>query len=103
MRNELIELYKLACENPNDKDIVQAYQLAKKHIGPQIAIHEALGKDEIISKYNALCEAVHKAMGRTAACDKKQTNEQLVADIAYLKRLLVEARDEVDRMREKTK
>ena len=23
MRNELIELYKLACENPNDKDIVQ--------------------------------------------------------------------------------
>ena len=87
MRNELIELYKLACENPKDVDIVQAYQLARERIGPQIAINEALEKDDIISKYNALCEAVHKAMGRTAACDKKQTNDQLIADVAYLKRL----------------
>ena len=41
----------------------------------------------LLTKYNALCEAVHKAMGRTAACDKKQTNDQLIADVAYLKRL----------------
>lgn len=41
----------------------------------------------LLTKHNALCEAVHKAMGRTAACDKKQTNDQLIADVAYLKRL----------------
>ena len=41
----------------------------------------------LLTKYNALCEAVHKAMGRTAACDKKQTKDQLIADVAYLKRL----------------
>lgn len=52
----------------------------------------------LLARHNALREAVHKAMGRTADCDKKQTNEQLIADVAYLKRLLVDARGEVDRL-----
>ena len=43
--------------------------------------------DNLAVEHTALCEAVHKAMGRTAACDKKQTNDQLIADVAYLKRL----------------
>lgn len=45
MRNELIDLYKLACANPQDKDIVRAYQSARDRIGPQIAIHEAIDND----------------------------------------------------------
>ena len=39
------------------------------------------------TRHNALVEAVHKAMDRTVDCDKKQTNDQLIADVAYLKRL----------------
>ena len=58
MRNELIDLYKLACANPQDKDIVRAYQSAKDRIGPQIAIHEALDNDALRARHNALREAV---------------------------------------------
>ena len=39
------------------------------------------------ARHAALVEAVHKAMDRTVDCDKKQTNDQLIADVAYLKRL----------------
>jgi hypothetical protein len=52
----------------------------------------------LLARHNALVEAVHKAMDRTADCDKKQTNEQLVADVVYLKRLLVDARAEVNKL-----
>ena len=69
---------------------------------PEWAFRAAEMINELQDRYGTLAEAVHKAMGRTASCDKKQTNEQLVADITYLKRLLVEARAEVDRMQEKT-
>jgi hypothetical protein len=48
------------------------------------------------ARHNALVEAVHGAMGRTVDCDKKQTNEQLVSDIIYLKRLLTEAQTRND-------
>ena len=41
----------------------------------------------ILARHNALVEAVHKAMDRIVDCDKKQTNDQLIADVAYLKRL----------------
>lgn len=41
----------------------------------------------LLARHNALREAVHKAMDRTADCDKKQTDDQLIADVAYLKRL----------------
>ena len=41
----------------------------------------------LLSRHNALVEVVHKAMDRTVGCDKKQTDEQIIADIAYLKRL----------------
>ena len=47
MRNELIDLYKLACANPQDKDIARAYQSARDRIGPQIAIHGALDNDAL--------------------------------------------------------
>lgn len=40
----------------------------------------------LLARHNALVEAVHKAMDRTADCDKKQTDDQLIADVAYLKR-----------------
>ena len=39
------------------------------------------------ARHNALVEAIHKSMDRTAECDKKQTDNQLIADIAYLKRI----------------
>lgn len=39
------------------------------------------------ARHNALREAVHKAMDRTVGCDKKQTDNQLIADVAYLKRI----------------
>jgi len=42
---------------------------------------------KVEARHNALVEAVHKAMDRTVDCDKKQTNDQLIADVAYLKRL----------------
>ena len=51
MRNELIDLYKLACANWQDKDIVRAYQRAKDRIGPQIAIHEALDNDDFRARF----------------------------------------------------
>ena len=41
----------------------------------------------ILARHNALVEAIHKAMERTADCDKKQTDDQIIADVAYLKRL----------------
>ena len=41
----------------------------------------------LLARHNALREAVHMAMDRTAGCDKKQTDDQLIADVAYLKRL----------------
>ena len=47
MRNELIDLYNLACANPQDKDIVRAYQSAADRIGPAIAIHEVLDNDAL--------------------------------------------------------
>ncbi len=51
MRNELIDLYKLACANPKDKDVVRAYQRARDRIGPQIAIHEALDNDNFRARF----------------------------------------------------
>lgn len=42
---------------------------------------------DLLARHNALVEAVHKAMDRTADCDKKQTDDQIIADVAYLKRL----------------
>ncbi len=39
------------------------------------------------ARHNALRESIHKAMERTVGCDKKQTDDQLIADVAYLKRL----------------
>lgn len=41
----------------------------------------------LLASHNALREAIHKAMERTVGCDKKQTDDQLIADVAYLKRL----------------
>ena len=41
----------------------------------------------LLARHNALVEAIHKAMGRTTDCDKKQTDNQLIADVAYLKRI----------------
>jgi hypothetical protein len=41
----------------------------------------------LLARHNALVEAIHKAMERTVDCDKKQTDDQLIADVAYLKRL----------------
>ena len=58
MRNELIDLYKLACANPQDKDIVRAYQSAKDRIGPQIAVHEALDNDALRTSVVRLEEAL---------------------------------------------
>ena len=60
MRNELIDLYKLACANPQDKDIVRAYQSAKDRIGPQIAVHEALDNDALRSRVARLEEALRE-------------------------------------------
>ena len=58
MRNELFDLYKLACANPKDKDIVLAYQRAKDRIGPQIAIHEAMENDALLARVARLEEAL---------------------------------------------
>ena len=60
MRNELIDLYKLACANPKDKDIVRAYQRAKDRIGPQIAIHEALDNDALRARVVRLEEVLRE-------------------------------------------
>lgn len=34
---------------------------------------------ELEARHNALRESIHKAMERTAGCDKKQTDDQLIA------------------------
>ena len=60
MRNELIDLYNLACANPQDKDIVRAYQSARDRIGPQIAIHEALDNDALRARVARLEDALQK-------------------------------------------
>ena len=71
MRNELIDLYKLACANPQDKDIVRAYQSARDRICPQIAIHEALDNDALRARVARLEEALQKiADGRGMVPDK---------------------------------
>lgn len=71
MRNELIDLYKLACANPKDKDIVLAYQRAKDRIGPQIAIHEAMENDALLARVARLEDALQKiADGRGMVPDK---------------------------------
>ena len=62
MRNELIDLYKLACANPQDKDIVRAYQSARDRIGPQIAIHEALDNDALRARVARLEEVVQRLL-----------------------------------------
>ena len=41
----------------------------------------------LLARHNALRESIHNAMERTVGCDKKQTDDQLIADVAYLKRL----------------
>ena len=58
MRNELIDLYKLACANPQDKNIVRAYQSTRDRIGPQIAIHEAIDNDVLRARAARLEEAL---------------------------------------------
>ena len=60
MRNELLDLYNLACANPKDKDIVQAYQKARDRIGPQIAIHEVIDNDLLRARVARLEEALRE-------------------------------------------
>lgn len=67
MRNELIDLYKLACANPQDKDIVRAYQSARDRICPQIAIHEALDNDALRARVAKLEEALTPSADTKAA------------------------------------
>ena len=69
MRNELIDLYKLACANPQDKDIVRAYQSARDRIGPQIAIHEALDNDALRARVARLEEALKRGVELHENCD----------------------------------
>lgn len=60
LRNELVELYRLACANANDKDIVRAYQRARDRIGPQIAVHEAMDADALSARVTMLEEALRE-------------------------------------------
>ena len=52
------------------------------YVNALLARHAALE-----ARHNALRESIHNAMERTVGCDKKQTDDQLIADVAYLKRL----------------
>ena len=77
MRNELIDLYKLACANPQDKDIVLAYQSAKDRIGPQIAIHEALDNDALRARVARLEEALRFILDE---CDWEESMQHVCGD-----------------------
>ena len=73
---QLDDVTKELCEFSDDIEDM-AYELAYTRY--------ALAKAE--ARHAELSEAIHKAMERTADCDKKQTDDQLIADVAYLKRL----------------
>ena len=73
---QLDDVTKELCEFSDDIEDM-AYELAYTRY--------ALAKAE--ARHAALAAAIHKAMERTADCDKKQTDDQLIADVAYLKRL----------------
>ena len=73
---QLDDVTKELCEFSDDIEDM-AYELAYTRY--------ALAKAE--ARHAALAEAIHKAMEHTADCDKKQTDDQLIADVAYLKRL----------------
>lgn len=73
---QLDDVTKELCEFSDDIEDM-AYELAYTRY--------ALAKCE--ARHAALAEAIHKAMEHTADCDKKQTDDQLIADVAYLKRL----------------
>jgi hypothetical protein len=58
MRNELIDLYKMAMADHNDKDVVRAYQRARDRIGPMIVMDEVLTCDELRASLERLKTAL---------------------------------------------
>jgi len=103
MRNELLDLYKMAMNDHNDKDIVRAYQRARDRIGPMIVMDEVLACDNLrarLAEVEAQRDELIKAVTPlVVACEVADSEEELCENVEG--RLICNAREALAKLEEK--